>query len=344
MARQNSGKVITVNGLVEPAALGRILMHEHLHSDIYDWDRKELIQEERPLSAAYRELLVREAWPELKACHDHGCHAYLDATMPPWRAWPTFYRETTQATGMHIILATGFYREVEDGCYWVKKPADRIWPFVTENPVEKLAEMCIREITEGVHGTDVRAGVLKLGTSGPRMTPAEIKTFKAAARAQLATGVHITTHCTRLGAESTQLALLEQEGVDLNRVAIGHTGWHLSSPGMLGSCLDWMKAGAYFLPTNLFITDPEGKGESWRPLVDAIHKIFDAGLGSRLLFGLDSGFCSESKPFSFITFGPPPPWMHMFLKVLPAFRAMGLTAAEEDFIMRQNPQRLLPVQ
>jgi len=188
----------------------------------------------------------------------------------------------------------------------------------------------------------VKAGAIKLGTSAARMGSQEIKAFKAGARAQLATGVHITTHCTQLGAESTQLALLESEGVDLNRVAIGHTGWHLMTP-LLGSCMQWMKAGAYFLPTNLFIMDAEGKGENWRPLVEAIHRIFDAGLGTRLLFGLDSGFCSESRPFSFITFGPPPPWMHMFQKVLPAFRAMGLTTEEEDHILRLNPQRIIPV-
>jgi len=342
MTKQHVNKVITANGPVEPAALGRVLMHEHLHADIYDWERNELIQEERPISAAYRELLEREAYPHLRACHAEGSHAYVDPTMPPWRAWPTFYRETTLATGMHIILCTGFYREVEGGTYWVKKPENRIWPFVQKSSVEQLSEMCIREINEGIHGTDVRAGAIKLGTSAARMGSQEIKAFRAGARAQIATGVHITTHCTQLGAESTQLALLEAEGVDLNRVAIGHTAWHLMSP-LLKSCMEWMRAGAYFMPTNLFITDSEGKGEQYRPLVEAIHKIFDAGLGSRLLFGLDSGFCSESRPFSFITFGPPPPWMHMFQKVLPAFRAMGLTAAEEDHIMRLNPQRIIPV-
>ena len=108
-----NGKVITVNGLVDPAELGMVMMHEHLHSDIYDWDTGSLIEEEKPITPERRAYLLKEAVPHLKACGKHGCHAYVDVSMAPWRAWPSFYREISHASGMHIILATGFYREVE---------------------------------------------------------------------------------------------------------------------------------------------------------------------------------------------------------------------------------------
>lgn len=338
---QHRGKAITVCGPVEPSALGRVMMHEHLHSDCYDWEKQELVVEEKPISPERRELLLREAVPYLQRLPEFGCLAYVETTPVPWRAWPTFYVEVSQIAKIHIILCTGFYREMEEGAYWVKNPEDRIWPFVVESSVEELAEFCIREIVEGVHATAVRAGAIKVGTSQPEMTEAEAKTFRAAARAQKATGVHVTTHCTQLGAETSQLRLLEEEGVDLNRVVIGHTAAHLMDPARRKACLGWMRRGANFMPTNLGV---EGNGEGWRPLVQAIHEVFDAGLREKVVFGTDWAFVSESGPFAACTFMPPPAYIHLFTNTLPAFRTLGLTAEEEEQIMVTNPQRIIPVQ
>ncbi len=248
---------------------------------------------------------------------------------------------------MHIILCTGFYREIELGQYWAKKPEWQIWPFVRESSVEQLEEMCVREIVEGIHGTNVHAGAIKLGTSRPEMTPTEEKTFRAGTRAQKKTGVHITTHCTQEVSTFSQLLVLDEEGVDLNRVAIGHIGWSLGKKAFRDACLPWMQRGVTFLCTNLGIR--EDGGERWRPLVEGIHRLFDAGVGDRLGFGLDWAFCSgegqtKDGRFGPCTFIPPPPYLHMFTHTLPAFRAMGLTAEEEEWIMRKTPQRIIPVQ
>ena len=111
------------------------------------------------------------------------------------------------------------------------------------------------------------------------------------------------------------------------------------------TCIDWMKRGANFLATNLGIT---GTGEVWRPLVEGIHEVFDAGQGDKLGFGLDWAFTSgtgqtSDGSFQACNFIPPPPFLHMFTHTLPALRAMGLTAAEEEAIMGRNPQRMLVV-
>lgn len=337
-----AGKALTVTGPVEPAALGRMLMHEHMHCDIFDWERNRLITEETPPTPERQAYMMREAVPLLKRCLDYGMKAYCDVSMPPWRGWPTLYRDVSEASGVLIVRSTGFYREMEMGTYWVKKPEDRMWPKVFSATVEELADLCIREIVEGAYGTGIRAGIIKLGTSAPEMTELEAKTFRAGARAQKATGVHITTHCTKLGAETSQLSLLDREGVDLNRVVIGHTAWHLSDPVCRKTCLEWMKRGANFMPTNLGI-GADG-GENWRPLVEAIHAIFDAGQGDKLTLSLDHGFGSESRAFGPVSYLPPSPWTHMFTHTLPAFRKLGLTPEEEEWIMLRNPQRVVPVQ
>lgn len=335
------GKALSVLGPVDPGALGQVLMHEHLHSDLYDWKTDGLVQEERPTPPERIQFLLDDAAPLLREAREkHGMGAYCDVTMPPWRAWPDVYEKVARASGMHIILATGFYREIELGKYFAKTPDRQIWPFVRKASEEELADMCILEIVEGIHNSKVRAGVIKLGTSQAPMTPTEVKTFRAGARAQLATGVHITTHCTMLGADTSQLTILDTAGVDLRRVVIGHTAWHLGDKSYRRSAFEWMKRGANYLPTNLDVTKPE----NWAPLIEAIHEAFQAGLGDRIFFGLDHGYCSESGPFARVNFLPQPPWLYMYQQVLPAFRKLGLTPEEERQIMVVNPQRVIPVQ
>ena len=106
-------------------------------------------------------------------------------------------------------------------------------------------------------------------------------------------------------------------------------------------CIEWMERGANFLPTNLAITETP---EHWRPLIKAIHEIFNIGLGDKIVFGLDHGYISESRAFSVASFMPPPPFLYMFMHVLPALRKLGLTEEEEEAIMLKNPQRILPIQ
>ena len=344
LLKHERGKVITARGLVDPTELGRMMMHEHLHSDLWDWEKDELVAEEHPATPERRRYLLKNAVPLLRRCRqEFGMNAYVDATMPPWRAWPDVYREVSEESGVHIVVSTGYYREIETGTYFVKTPEDAIWPFVREASVEELTELCVKEIVEGIHGTDIRAGVITLGTSQAPMTQAEMKTFIAGAHAQEQTGVHITTHCTQLGAETSQLTVLDREGVDLTRVVVGHTAGHLMNESYRSAILEWMKRGASFLPTNICVWGEQDWESQWQPLIDGIHQVFDAGLGDKLFLGLDSGYCSESGPLEPARFLPPDPWCYMFTDVLPAFRRLGLTEEEEEAIMIKNPASVIPV-
>lgn len=331
MDKSLQGKVLTARGPVAPAALGAVLMHEHLHSDLRTW-------EEKPIAPERMELLMGYGVPNLKRLHQFGCHAFCDCTMPPWRAWPDVYLKVSEAADIHIIVATGFYREMEVGTYMVKTEADAIWPWVREAPVEELAGMCIREFEQGMHGTTVRPGCLKLGTSSKDITPTELKTFRAAARAHRATGLFITTHCTRPGAHVAQLAVLEKEGVDPHRVVIGHTASHLVNENP--TVRECMKRGATFLPTNLRM---DGDWEFIAALVKAIRHLFEDGLGDRLVLGLDWAFETEQGPFVPCTFMPPPPYVYMFSYVLPRFRKLGLEEQAIEQMLVKNPARILPV-
>jgi len=331
MAELTKGKVITVRGEVEPDVLGAVMMHEHLHSACRQW-------EEGPTVPEREKLIMEYGAPAMKQLHDHGCHAYVDCTPRPWRAWPDTYLKVADATDIHMILATGYYREMEVGSYWIKTEADAIWPVVRQKSAEELAEMCVEEITEGIHGSSVRAGVIKLGSSRG-LTDIERKAFRAGALAQKQTGVSITTHCTTPDTHNAQLGALDQDGVDLSRVTIGHTASHMVNEP--DSVREWMKRGATFLPTNLRM---DMSWEFYPDLVNAIHECFQQGLGEHIVLGLDWAFEDERGPFVPCSFMPPPPYVYMFAYTLPRLRKLGLSEEEEKQIMVKNPARILPVQ
>jgi phosphotriesterase-related protein len=82
-----------------------------------------------------------------------------------------------------------------------------------------IAELLIRDISVGIADTGVRG--CEIGWDR-EMSAAEEKSFRAAARAHLETGVTISTHAARWPVGLPQLDLLESEGVPAARVIVGH--------------------------------------------------------------------------------------------------------------------------
>src|SRR5262249_60313253 len=89
---------------------------------------------------------------------------------------------------------------------------------------DQIAEELERDITHGIDGTDVRAGLL--GEVGSRFTwisPVEERVFRAVARAHKRTGLTIATHAVNSPVGLDQLDILQEEGIDPRRVVIGHS-------------------------------------------------------------------------------------------------------------------------
>ena len=81
----------------------------------------------------------------------------------------------------------------------------------------------IRDVTEGIDDTGVRAGVIgEIGAHFQWISPVEERVLRAAGRAQKRTGVTVTLHATRSPLGLDQLDILEEEGVDPRRVVVGH--------------------------------------------------------------------------------------------------------------------------
>ena len=88
-----------------------------------------------------------------------------------------------------------------------------------------MVDMFVRDIVKGIGDTGIKAGVIKCATDIPGVTKDVERVLRACAQAHRKTGVPLTTHtnaATRRGLE--QQRIFKEEGVDLERVVIGHCG------------------------------------------------------------------------------------------------------------------------
>jgi phosphotriesterase-related protein len=193
--------VQTVTGPVAAAALGVTLVHEHLIIDMY----------EASLNSVGVLLDERAATEEVALFAAAGGATIVDQTTIGLHPDLEALARISEATGVRIVAGTGVY--------WRRfRP-----PWVETSSETELRDRFVRDLTAGSGPAGVRAGVIGEIASGHRdIDDVEARVFRAAAGAQLETGVPISTHAlfTDIGLE--QLDLLEAAGADPGSILVGH--------------------------------------------------------------------------------------------------------------------------
>jgi len=196
--------VNTVAGPVDVSELGFTLMHEHVVV------KSPGVAENFP-SVWDREAEMERAAAKLRDAAARGVKTIVDCTTVDLGRDIEFVAEVARRSGVQIIACTGMYYDVPR--YFHSRSAD------------VMAELFVQEIRDGIAGTAIKAGIIKCATDEAGMTAPVEKVVRAAARAHRATGVPITTHTFAAGEMGTrQQDILAEEGVDLSRVIIGHSG------------------------------------------------------------------------------------------------------------------------
>jgi phosphotriesterase-related protein len=205
------GMVNTVLGPVKAENLGVTLMHEHFVFAYPGWFSDATLYPEDWQKALKVNLGV------LKLAKAVGIKTIVDATPNDVGGRnPTLYKTLAKRTGVNIICSTGLYTEHEGSpAYWRTRV-----PWGADIS-ELISEVFIKEITQGIGKTGIKAGVIKVGT-GPEISPYEASVLKAAAKAQKATGVPIITHTEGPKGGVEQADLLIREGADPKKIMIGH--------------------------------------------------------------------------------------------------------------------------
>ena len=301
----------TVLGPIEPADLGVTLMHEHTLVDAWEWGGRlgydSTVDDE--------ELLVEE----LAFYRDAGGSALVDVTPIGLRRDPSGMRRLAQATGLHIIMGCGWYRE-------------RVYPaYIHELSTNALADMLVKELEEGVEG-GIRPGIIgEIGTERFHVTPAEEKVFRAAARAQRATGATVTTHTTHFGdLAHEQMDILLEEGVPPERIVIGHLGERRGVKGELAIA----ERGVYVEIDHVGRPASAGTQPEWRRARN-VAELVRAGYLDRVLISMD--ICANSL----LHWNGGHGFDYLLTTFVPLLREEGLTDEQIRVILVDNPIRVL---
>lgn len=303
--------IITVKGPIPAEQAGYTLSHEHLLCDLWR------------IHNSYENILDDEslAIREVAEYQQVGGTCLVDATSCGLGRSPRALRRISEASGIHIVMGSGWYRE-------------SVYPaLVYERDTNALADLIVAELTEGVEGTGIRAGIIgEIGTERYHITPAQERVFRAAARAQRRTGACVMTHTTHFGELALeQIALLREEGVDPSRIVISHLGDRYETTRLL----EIARQGVYLSVDNIGYT-----GNGYPPDEVRAHNVcLLAAEGHLAQVVLGGDVCLKTHLRAYGGKG----YAHVIQRFLPILRGQGLA---EDSIRQMtviNPARMLDI-
>jgi phosphotriesterase-related protein len=293
----------TVTGDVESIS-GRILAHEHLQID--------LSAQKGPANKV-GEAEIPAVVEDLRQAKEYGLAAITDLSAPLWGRAPAALRRISEAAGVLVVCAAGYYWDP--------------FPDVAENaPVEKIRDAMIGEVETGADGTDVRCGVIKVGTAREPNEPAE-RLFRAAAAASKATGAPVITHTSSPDQAAWHVRVLERAGMDMSHVVISHMG----AAKDVSALVELARAGVFMGVDKVSFP----KGPSNVELADLVRDACDKGLERQIILSSDiarrtllsryggRGYCTVFRDF------------------VPMLEERGIPAATIETMLCDNPARML---
>ena len=308
----------TINSVLGPldtTALGFTLPHEHL------------IDSSAGIRITYPELELRdqaldlalESFNEAKA---GGVDTVVEVSPMDLGRDVLLMKEVSEKTGVHFICCTGSWLDIPRS-FWGRDK-------------DFVADLWVREIEQGIDGTEIKAGIIKVATSDPISETEELM-LRASARTHLRTGVPITTHTpaeSRIGLE--QVRILEEEGVEPHQIYVGHLSNTLD-PGYhrelvrLGVWLGWD------------INNPFGRPDlpPWQERADYLKERLDEGLAENMMLSHDwnivlSRIGSPGMPSREQN---PDGYLWLSRAVIPRLLEFGVAEAVIDRMMIENPKR-----
>lgn len=316
-------RIETARGPIGSDALGRVLIHEHVFLMDMEYTfnyRPDFFEDETIAKAAAR-------LNELKAA---GVDTIVDLTvLGLGRHVPTLARAAAM-TDLNIIVSTGAYTFND-----VPAPFQFYGPGLLKH-VEKepMIEHFVRDITQGIAGTGIKAGMLKCAIDEPGMTPGVERVMRAVARANRETGAPITVHTAPARQNGLLVQdLLVEEGVNLEDVVIGHCGDttdvdYLVRLADKGSLLGMDRFGVDFAIT-------------MQQRVETIAAMVGRGYAGQLALSHDCCCWSDFFPTveDYHAAMPNHNYLHIHNDVVPALLEAGVSQRDIDAMFIHNPHR-----
>lgn len=316
-------EIQTARGSIDSAELGRVLIHEH----VFLMDM-EYTFNYRP--DFFSDRTITDAVARLDALKAAGIDTIIDLTvLGLGRHMPTLAKAAA-LTDLNIVVSTGAY--TFDA---VPAPFQFYGPGLLKHvPEEPMVAHFVKDITEGIADTGIKAGMLKCAIDEPGLKPGVERVMRAVAKANRETGTPITVHTAPLRQTGLDVQrIMSEEGVDLEDVVIGHCGDttdvdYLMNLADRGSILGMDRFGVEFAIT-------------MQQRVDTICEMVKRGYAGQLTLSHDCCCWSDFFPevADYHAAMPNHNYLHIHNDVLPALRAAGVSEADLDRMFVENPRR-----
>lgn len=299
-------KVRTVRGDIPASKLGVCYPHEHVFG-----------APPAPLATADLVLDSREAAiQEITYFQQAGGQALVDMSTMDYNRDARRLRAVSEATGIHIIATTGFNK-------------DKFSKSIVDDLSDaQLDALLLNDVTAGMDGTGIRAGVLKASSTLDEISPTARRVFESVARVHQQTGLPISTHTEAGTMAMAQVALLTRRGVSPENLIIGHLDRKLEWPYLLDVA-----------QTGVFLGFDQISKEKYYPdqfRIDTILKLIDHGHGEQILLSGDL-----ARRSYWPSYGGGPGLTYILWRFIPWLRESGVSAGQIDNLIIYNPARAL---
>lgn len=313
----------TARGAVDVADLGVTLMHEHVFIMTTE------IMENYPEGWGDGAKREADAIVRLNELKSRGVDTIVDLTVVGLGRYLPRIVRIAAATELNIVVATGLYTYNDVPMYFHYRG-----PGAPLGGPEPMVEMFVRDIEHGIADTGVKAAILKCATDEPGMTPGVERVLRAVAQAHRQTGVPISTHthaASRRGLE--QQKIFAEEGVDLSRVVIGHSGDTTDI-----AYLEELIAEGSYLGMDRFGVDAI---LSFDDRVNTVATMCERGHADRMVLSHDASCYFDALPEATLPVALPNwHYLHIHDDVLPALRRRGVTEEQLTTMLVDNPRRI----
>ena len=355
--------VNTVLGPISASKMGATLAHEHcfMDSDTELWVKPEDVPKRfahlfyEPVSISNLDLVKRaagysvdngnndsipERLQELNAFKAAGGGTVVDVTPPGLGRDNHVHKlpKVSKISGVHIVAATGQYVEAT-------------YPSrIKEQTADQVAQDFIKEITEGIMETGIKAGVIKTCLSPNKFSDADRKVLIAATIAQKETGVPITVHMwgDRPGKWPGYkiIEVLQRNDVDPGKFYMSHIEWTENLEKDWGVPINAACAGVYVCIDNFGREYPYGSlDNTWDDFgymgcptdvdrVKLIKRLIEEGYEDKIVVGHDSAYKIQKLAYGGPGLG------HILNNVPTLFKRLEVDQKYFNKIMVDNPQKL----
>jgi phosphotriesterase-related protein len=324
--------VQTVTGPIDADELGTTLVHEHL---IYRdeavaqwWPHLGSVVPVDPPRACEPAELHGVAMESARAVAERGVRTICEPTGMFGGRDVEFSRRVSQESGVQVVPCTGIYTYDYLPMFFVTRDADA------------MADLFVHDIEDGIQGTGIKAAFLKCAADEPGVNENVEKVHRGVARASVRTGAPIMAH-SRPASQTAhrQIEIFEEEGVDLSRVQIAHTG-----------DTDDLEYIERVLDKGVYIGMDRYGLEVFLPFERrnaTVTTLLERGYADRMFLSQDYCATLDWYPVEMeqqlLEAGAAKDWSMtlVFDQVIPILREAGMTDQQLDTMMVENPKRWL---